>query len=247
MVGLGVVLTGGAGDIGAAIAAELQGRGARVTLIDSKSETEAQPWIDRVGGDVRFERADVRDRSRLAEILGTTDPLDIAIANAGIVQTAPFLEISDDDWNEQLAVNLTGAFHFAQAAARVMVERGRGGRILFTGSWVGTVAWPEIAAYSVSKAGMQMLAKSMAAELSKHRILVNVLAPGIVHAGLAAHQLEIDPGYASRVAKAIPLRELQTAEQVAKAMAFLCSPDADYLTGAVLLADGGCSLLNFED
>lgn len=247
MAQLGVVITGGAGDIGAASAAELKSRGARVTLLDSKSETEARPWLDRLGDGVDFVTADVRDRTRLTETLEAIDPLDVAIANAGIVQTAPFLEITEEQWNEQLAVNLTGAFFFAQAAARVMAARGRGGRIIFTGSWVGSVAWPEIAAYSVTKAGVQMLAKSMAAELARERILVNVLAPGIVRAGLSAHQLEIDPGYAARVAKAIPLRELQTAEQVAKVMAFLCSPEADYLTGTVILADGGCSLLNFDE
>lgn len=208
MAQLGVVITGGAGDIGAASAAELKSRGARVTLLDSKSETEARPWLDRLGDGVDFVTADVRDRTRLTETLEAIDPLDVAIANAGIVQTAPFLEITEEQWNEQLAVNLTGAFFL--------------------------------------KAGVQMLAKSMAAELARERILVNVLAPGIVRAGLSAHQLEIDPGYAARVAKAIPLRELQTAEQVAKVMAFLCSPEADYLTGTVILADGGCSLLNFD-
>jgi NAD(P)-dependent dehydrogenase (short-subunit alcohol dehydrogenase family) len=128
-----------------------------------------------------------------------------------------------------------------------MVERGTAGRIIFTGSWVQDVPRPEIAAYSASKAGLRMLARSMARELAPHGILVNVLAPGIVNAGLARRQLESEPQYALRVAKVIPLGELQTAEQVARAMAFLCSPDADYMTGSVLLADGGCSLFQFDD
>jgi NAD(P)-dependent dehydrogenase (short-subunit alcohol dehydrogenase family) len=112
---------------------------------------------------------------------------------------------------------------------------------------VQDVPWPEIAAYSASKAGLRMLARSMARELAPHGILVNVLAPGIVNAGLARRQLETEPQYARRAAKAIPLGELQTAEQVARAMAFLCSPDADYMTGSVLLADGGCSLFQFDE
>jgi NAD(P)-dependent dehydrogenase (short-subunit alcohol dehydrogenase family) len=244
LAGLGVVLTGGAGDIGAAVAAELAARGAELTLIDAKTADEAKPWLDRVGAEVVYVQADVRDRARIDEILAQVDPLDVAIANAGIVEAAPVLEITQDQWTRQLDVNLTGSFNVAQAAARIMVARGRGGRILFTGSWVQEVPWPEIAAYSASKAGLRMLARSLARELAQHDILVNVLAPGIVEAGLAGRQLAAEPHYARRVEKAIPLARLQTTAQVAKAMAFLCSPDADYLTGSVLLADGGASLFH---
>jgi NAD(P)-dependent dehydrogenase (short-subunit alcohol dehydrogenase family) len=108
------------------------------------------------------------------------------------------------------------------------------------------VPWPEIAAYSVSKAGVRMLARSMARELAAHRIKVNVVAPGIVDAGLAKTQAETDPGYAERIRSVVPLGRLQTAEEVAGVTAFLCSPEADYLTGTVLLADGGCSLFQFD-
>jgi NAD(P)-dependent dehydrogenase (short-subunit alcohol dehydrogenase family) len=247
--GLGVVLTGGAGDIGVATCAELLQRGARVTLIDRKSEQEAEPWLARIGASasVAYRQADVRDRSAVEEALGAVDPLDVAIGNAAVVESAPFLEITAEQWKTQLDVNLTGCFNLGQATARLMVERGTRGRIIFTGSWVQDVPWPEIAAYSASKAGLRMLARSMARELAPHGILVNVLAPGIVDAGLARRQLEAEPQYARRVAKAIPLGKLQTAEQVARAMTFLCSPDSDYITGAVLLADGGCSLFQFDD
>lgn len=250
LAGLGVAITGGAGDIGAAIAGELARRGAKVTLIDRKSVSEAEPWLARAqeaGGEVAYREADVRDRGALDEVVRSVDPLDIAIGNAGIVDSAPFLEITGEQWREHLEINLTGCFNLGQAAARLMIQRGRPGRILFTGSWVQEVPWPEIAAYSASKAGLRMLARSMARELAPQRILVNVLAPGIVNAGLARHQLETEPQYARRVAKVIPLRELQSAEQVARAMAFLCSADADYMTGSVLLADGGCSLFAFDD
>jgi NAD(P)-dependent dehydrogenase (short-subunit alcohol dehydrogenase family) len=247
LAGSGIVLTGGAGDIGAAIAAELAARGAHLTLIDAKTSAEAKPWLGRIGADVVYVQADVRDRSRIDEVLAQIDPLDIAIANAGIVESAPVLEITQEQWTRHLDINLTGAFNVAQAAARLMVARGRGGRILFSGSWVQDVPWPELAAYSVSKAGLRMLARSLARELAQHEILVNVLAPGIVDAGLARRQLATEPQYARRVAKAIPLGRLQTPEQVARAMAFLCSPDADYLTGSVLLADGGCSIFHSDD
>jgi NAD(P)-dependent dehydrogenase (short-subunit alcohol dehydrogenase family) len=249
LTGLGAVLTGGAGDIGAAMAAELLRRGATVTLVDRKTEQEARPWLALVGdsGSVSYRQADVRDRGALEDVLRSVDPLDVAIGNAGIVDSAPFLEITPEQWRDHLEINLTGCFNLGQAAARIMVERGTAGRIIFTSSWVQDVPWPEIAAYSASKAGLRMLARSMARELAPHRILVNVLAPGIVNAGLARRQLETEPQYARRVAKVIPLGKLQTAEQVAQAMAFLCSPEADYMTGSVLLADGGCSLFQFDD
>jgi NAD(P)-dependent dehydrogenase (short-subunit alcohol dehydrogenase family) len=189
----------------------------------------------------------VCDRRELESVLHAVDPLDVAIGNAGVVESAPFLDITEEQWKTHLDVNLTGCFNLGQTAARLMVERGAPGRIIFTGSWVQDVPWPEIAAYSASKAGLRMLARSMARELAPHGILVNVLAPGIVNAGLARRQLETEPQYARRVAKVIPLGALQTAEQVARAMAFLCSPDADYMTGSVLLADGGCSLFQFDE
>jgi NAD(P)-dependent dehydrogenase (short-subunit alcohol dehydrogenase family) len=247
--GLGVLVTGGAGDIGVAIGAELLRRGARVTLLDRKSEREAEAWLARIGeaGSVAYRQADVRDRPALEYVLRGVDPLDVAIGNAGVVESAPFLDITEEQWKSQVDINLTGCFNLGQAAARLMVERGTRGRIIFTGSWVQEVPWPEIAAYSASKAGLRMLARSMARELAPNGILVNVLAPGIVNAGLARHQLETEPRYARRVAKVIPLGQLQTAEQVARATAFLCSPDADYVTGSVLLADGGCSLFQFDE
>lgn len=248
--GLNVAITGGAGDIGAAMGAELCGLGASVTLIDRKTLREAEPWVRRVGelGErVRYVEADVREAAAIHRTLADIDPLDVAIGNAGIVDSAPFLEITEEQWRNHLDVNLTGCFNVGRAAGRLMVERNRPGRILFTGSWVGEVPWPEISAYSVSKAGVRMLARSMALELAPYRIRVNVIAPGIVKAGLAKRQMETEPQYARRVRSAIPLGEPQTPEQVAKATAFLCSDAADYMTGSVLLVDGGCSLFNFED
>jgi NAD(P)-dependent dehydrogenase (short-subunit alcohol dehydrogenase family) len=248
--GLGVAITGGAGDIGAAMGAELSKWGASVALIDQKSPKDAEPWVTRVRdghGEVRYVQADVRNRGEVGEALAGVDSLDVAIGNAGIVDAAPFLEITEEQWQRHLDVNLTGCFNFGQAAARLMVERGTPGRIIFTSSWVQEVPWPEIAAYSVTKAGLRMLARSMARELAPYGILVNVIAPGIVKAGLAKRQMETEPQYARRIRHVIPLGEPQTAEQVAKATAFLCSNAADYMTGSSLLVDGGCSLFQFDE
>jgi NAD(P)-dependent dehydrogenase (short-subunit alcohol dehydrogenase family) len=249
LFGLGIAVTGAAGDIGGAMAIELAARGAAVTLIDRVSPDEAAARVEAVAlaGTATYRQADVTDRAAVDAALAAVDPLDVAIGNAGIVDSAPFLDVTEAQWQEHLDINLTGCFNVGQAAARLMVARGRPGRIIFTGSWVGEVPWPEISAYSVTKAGVRMLARSMARELAPAGIRVNVVAPGIVHAGMARRQYETDPAYARRAGVVIPLGEMGTAEQVAQATAFLCSPDSAYMTGSVLLVDGGCSLFQFEE
>jgi NAD(P)-dependent dehydrogenase (short-subunit alcohol dehydrogenase family) len=249
LAGLGVAVTGAAGDLGSAMARELASRGAHVTLLDRVSASDAAERIASVDavGSCSYRQVDVTDRVGVDEALASVDPLDVAIGNAGIVDSAPFLEVSQAQWQEHLDINVTGCFNVGQAAARLMVERGTRGQIIFTGSWVGEIPWPEISAYCVSKAGVRMLARSMARELAGDGIRVNVVAPGIVMAGMARHQYETDPDYARRASVVIPLGEFGTAEQVAKATAFLCSPDADYMTGSVLLVDGGASLFQFAD
>lgn len=249
LVGRNVAITGGAGDIGRAMGLELASCGANVTLIDTvprhKTDWRMEHYAG-LTGRVEYVQGDVRDRARLDEVLATIDRLDIAIGNAGIVRSAPFLDIAETDWHQQLDINLTGTFHLTQSAARLMVSNGTRGHIILTGSWIGEVPWPEVAAYSTTKGGLRMLARAAARELGPYGVRVNVVAPGIVQAGLAKHQMETEPQYARRAAKVIPLGQPQTAEQVAQVTAFLCSEDAAYMTGSVLLADGGCSLFQFD-
>ncbi|HET6866029.1 MAG TPA: SDR family oxidoreductase [Solirubrobacteraceae bacterium] len=247
--GLGVAITGAAGDLGHAMSLELARLGAHVTMIDRVGEDEASERIAAVGsvGRCTYVQADVTDRPAIEAALRAVDPLDVAIGNAGIVESAPFLEVTAEQWQTHLDINLTGCFNVGQAAAQVMVERVRPGLVLFTGSWVGEIPWPEIGPYCVSKAGVRMLARSMARELAAHGIRVNVVAPGIVHAGMARRQYETDPAYARRASVVIPLGEMGTAEQVAQSVAFLCSPQATYMTGSVLLVDGGASLFQFVE
>jgi NAD(P)-dependent dehydrogenase (short-subunit alcohol dehydrogenase family) len=242
------VVTGGAGDIGSAMAAELRSRGAAVSILDRKSREEASQWIDRASanGGVTYIEADVTDRRSIDAVFAGQGAFDIVIANAGIGPQGHVLELTEDDWQRTLDVNLTGVFHTAQAGARALVQASKRGCMVFTGSWVGEVPWPDIAAYSVSKAGVQMLARSMARELAQYGIRVNVVAPGIVKAGLSGALMESDPDYRRRVRDIVPLGEYQTPEQVARATAFLCSDDADHMTGATLLIDGGCSLFQFD-
>jgi NAD(P)-dependent dehydrogenase (short-subunit alcohol dehydrogenase family) len=243
-----IAISGGAGDIGSAMGAELTKHGGDVTLIDRKTRDEAASCIERASanGPVAYIQADVIDRVAIDAALAGIDGLDIAIVNQAVGRGIGFLELTQEQWQEHVDVNLTGCFNVAQSAARLMAARGQGGRIIFTGTWVMDIPWPEISAYSATKAGVKMLARSMARELAVHNILVNVIAPGIVYAGLAKHQMETEPQYLRRIQHVIPLGRPQQAEEVAQATAFLCSTAASYMTGSVLLADGGCSLFQFD-
>jgi NAD(P)-dependent dehydrogenase (short-subunit alcohol dehydrogenase family) len=109
------------------------------------------------------------------------------------------------------------------------------------------VPWPEIGPYNASKAAMRMLMRNFARELAPQKIRANAVAPGIVGVGLAKRQLDTDPEYRARALKAIPLGYMQSPESVAHAFLFLCSPLADYMTGSVLLVDGGCSLYPMDE
>lgn len=246
-----VAITGGLGDIARATAERLLSEGARVALLDLPKQG-VHPWLAGRGSDVLFIAADVSDRvqvdNALAELMRHFGRLDVFIANAGMVANQPFLKVDAKSWDDTLRVNLSGAFHCAQAAARLMVEQqpkssGVRGKVLFTSSWVQDMPWPEGAAYATSKAGLKMLAKVMAQELAGQGVTVNVLAPGIVMAGLSARIHAEDPTFRTRVAEAIPLGRMQDAESVAGAFFFLCSADSDYMTGATLLVDGGASLV----
>ncbi len=243
------IVTGAAGDLGNAMARHLAEASASVSLWDIKSERDAQSALARVQAHdpgARYSIVDVRDRDRVDQAIAELPRLDIVCSNAGIVEAQPFLEVTGENWRDHLDINLTGCFNVCQAAARKMVDDGREGRIILTSSWVGSIPWPEITPYSVSKAGVNMLVKQMARELAVHRILVNAIAPGIVNAGLAGRQLRDEPQYAARVAKVIPLVEPGSPEEIAQAVVYLAGPQTAYMTGSILTLDGGCSLFQFD-
>jgi NAD(P)-dependent dehydrogenase (short-subunit alcohol dehydrogenase family) len=242
------LVTGAAGDLGNEMALHLAHEGASVVMWDVKSEAEASSRIERVRaeGQVRYQHVDVVDRAAVDAAINNLERLDIVCSNAGIVDAAPFLEVSQENWQNHLDVNLTGCFNVCQSAARKMVGSATQGRLILTSSWVGSIPWPEIAPYTVTKAGVNMLTRSMARELSQYGIRVNAIAPGIVKAGLAGRQLVEEPQYAARVAKVIPLGEPGTPVEIAQAVVYLCSPATAYMTGSIMLLDGGCSLFQFD-
>lgn len=247
------LVTGGVGDLGNEMALHLAQAGASLVLWDLPEEAAAAARIQRVrmaGGKVLYWQVDVRDRARvdaaMDEIVKELGGLDIVCSNAGIVESSPFLEITQEQWNRHIDINLTGCFNVGQAAARKMVELKTKGRIIFTSTWVSQIPWPEITAYTASKSGLNMLMRQMARELAVYGIRVNAVAPGIVKAGLAGRQLQEDPQYAARAAKVVPLGELGTPVEIAQAVLYLAGPHTEYMTGSLLLIDGGCSLFQFD-
>jgi NAD(P)-dependent dehydrogenase (short-subunit alcohol dehydrogenase family) len=248
-----VLVTGALGDIGWATAQKFAAGGWKVVLndLDPLGETARQRAEQcQVESGMRFWSADNTDRAAVDAMLADIEVVfglpTLAIVNAGVVMPMPFLEMTVENWDRHLHINLTGAFHVAQAVARRMVAVGTPGQILFTGSWVQDVPDPNIPAYCVSKSGLKMLAKVMAAGLAKHGIRVNTVAPGVVDAGLSAQMFRAGKADPAQFTRYIPLGALQTAEQVADAFWLLAQPEADYITGTTLLADGGGSLFQFK-
>jgi glucose 1-dehydrogenase len=167
---------------------------------------------------------------------------NLIIPNAAIVKTSSLTEISADDWNSQLNVNLNGAFFLAQNAATRLLKAQLPGRIVFVGSWAAHAPHANMIPYSVSKAGLRMLCKCMALELAPHRILVNEVAPGFVDAGLSGKIFDANPQLRKSAKEKVPNHQLITAEEVAAQVAHLCDPQNKHIVGSTLLMDGGLSL-----
>jgi NAD(P)-dependent dehydrogenase (short-subunit alcohol dehydrogenase family) len=231
------------------VAEKLLAHGARVAVNDVLPDKEAQTWIKTAGlpsDHCTYIRVDATIPAGAQAIVERTiqafGRLDVALCHAGMTRSCPILDYQDDDWDQILRVNLKSAFLVAQAAARAMIANGTQGKIIFTSSWVQDTPWPDITPYNVSKSGMKMLMRGMARELAGKGIRVNSIAPGIVGVGMAKRQWDTEPDYRRRAEKAIPLGFMQPPESVADALVFLCSSASDYMTGATLLVDGGCSL-----
>jgi meso-butanediol dehydrogenase/(S,S)-butanediol dehydrogenase/diacetyl reductase len=173
--------------------------------------------------------------------------LDVIVANAGIAITAPLVETTVQQWRRTMAVNLDGVFHCYQAAARQMIDQGRGGRIIGAGSVAAHRGGKWQSAYSASKFAIRGLTQSLAQELGEHQITVNVYSPGIVETSMW-HGIDADMttrkgtttgSELAGMTNAIPLGRLETPLDVAGVVSFLASPDAGYVTGQSLVVDGG--------
>jgi len=233
-----VVVTGGTSGIGEATSRRFLEEGAQVVAL-AVGEDEVSTAAQRLPGLAAAVRCDVADEAQVADAFEGVDELlgrvDVLIANAGISVRKPFLEIEEADWRRVLDVNLTGVFHCAQQAARRMVA-GDGGVILMTASTNGLTGHEYYADYNASKAGVILLARTMALELAP-KVRVNAVCPGYVLTPM--QKAEYTPKMLERVNATIPLGRHAKPEELAALYAFLASEEGAYFTGAVISMDGG--------
>jgi 3-oxoacyl-[acyl-carrier protein] reductase len=164
--------------------------------------------------------------------------VDILAANAGIAMGRPFLEITPEEWDRMMAVNLKGVFLCGQEAARLMIRQGTGGAIVNMSSTNGLMGERGLAHYNASKAGVMLLSKTMAIELAPHGIRVNSVNPGFIPTELTAES-DLDPELTAGYLDKIPLGRFGRTDEVASAFCFLASDDASFVTGTELVVDGG--------
>ncbi len=240
--GLVAIVTGAGNGIGFEVAKQLALNGASVIIndIDVKLVKAASAQINELGKGQTFPVAGDAGDLNLIQLLVDTavkqfGKLHIAIANAGITLFGDFLEYKPESLQSVMTVNLQGSFFLAQAAARQIIKQKTGGSILFMSSVTGHQAHKNLAAYGMTKAALEMLAKNLVIELSPYKITVNTVAPG---ATLTERTLE-DAEYTDTWSRITPMGRPATVEDVASAVLFLVSPMAGHITGQNLVVDGG--------
>jgi 3-oxoacyl-[acyl-carrier protein] reductase len=218
--------------------------GAHVGIGYRANESAARRTLDAIqdgGGCATLHRFDVRDRAAtehaLAELASTKGGLEVVVNNAGIAGDDLALSMSDEKWNQVIAVNLTGAFNCARAAGAIMM-RVRRGCIINIGSVAGLRAHRGQINYAASKAGLLAVTRTLAIELGRFGVRVNAVVPGLIAAGMGER---MNPNVVQSARAGIPLERLGTAEEVAAVVVFLASPDAGYITGQAIVVDGGMS------
>ena len=234
--GKNALVTGASRGIGRAIALELASAGASVVVGYHSGADEAETVANEAGG--RAVRADVSDADAAATLVEEAGELDIVVNNAGLTRDGLIARMPDDDWRDVIETNLSSVFYTCRAVARSMMKR-RSGSIVNIASVVGLRGNPGQTNYAASKAGMIGFTKSLARELGSRGVRANVVAPGYVHSRLTD---EISEEMRALMLQNTPLGRLGEPEDIAGAVRFLCSDAAAYITGEVLLVDGGLGM-----
>jgi 3-oxoacyl-[acyl-carrier protein] reductase len=243
LAGQVAIVTGGARGLGRAIAETLSACGAKIALVDVNAEALAETVaaIRQGGGTAEAFVGDVTNSQRVnqvvEEVIARFGSLEILVNNAGITRDSLVIRMKDDQWDAVLGINLRGTFLFTRAAARPMLK-GKRGRIINIASVSGLMGNPGQANYSASKAGVIGLTRTVARELASRGITVNAVAPGFIATEMAA---KLGEDVLEQVKSQTPLGRLGDPQDVADAVLFLASEAASFITGHVLVVDGGLS------
>jgi NAD(P)-dependent dehydrogenase (short-subunit alcohol dehydrogenase family) len=240
------LVTGGAQGIGEACLRRFAQENAKLVIadIDDKRGTALAQELGAL-----FVHCDVGDKTQVdalvARAIAAFGHIDILVNNAGIFKAADFLDISEADFDAVLRINLKGAFLVGQAVARAMVQAGTQGSIVNLSSVNGVLAIPTIASYNVSKGGINQLTRVMALSLATKGIRVNAVAPGTIATALAAKAVLTSEEAKTKVMSRTPMGRLGTPAEIADTVAYLASDAASYITGEIVVVDGGRMTLNY--
>ncbi len=243
------LVTGGSRGIGRAICLRLAEEGAKVAIADVL-EDEARKTTDDIlaaGGQAQVVRTDVTQldqvRACVKQVTDSWGPIDVLVNNAGWDKIEPFLHSAPETWEKVIAINLRGPINFCHTVAAQMAERGQG-KIISISSDAGRVGSTGEAVYSACKAGIIGFSKTLARELARAKINVNVICPGPTDTALLQQVSSGEKGakIINAMTRAVPFRRLGQPEEIANAVAFFASPDADFVTGQVLSVSGGLTM-----
>jgi NAD(P)-dependent dehydrogenase (short-subunit alcohol dehydrogenase family) len=237
------LVVGGAQGIGKAIAARLAREGARLVVadIDRQMMARTAKEISMAGGSVRTAVCDVQKKPQVertvAQIIRWYKRIDVLMYVAGVGKGVPFVQTDDKHWDQTMGINLRGGFLFARAVAAHMIKQ-RSGKLVFMASTNSWDAEAEFAPYNASKAGLFLLAKTLARELGPLGINSNAVGPGLIRTRLTVPFLN-DPKFMKKYENLIPVGRLGEPDDIAGPATFLASRDADYVNGVLLFVDGG--------
>jgi len=241
------IVTGGASGLGYAIAKKFTVSGIK-TIILGRNEAKLKEACQSLGENACCLKCDVTDFKSLPGIVDTIvkkyGRIDILVNNAGIHLKKPFLEVTDDEFNQVLQTNTSAVFSITREVVRAMKER-HSGSVLNISSMAAQYGIPQVIAYSAAKAAVEGMTRNMAVELSPEGIRVNCIAPGFIKTRMSGKALDNDPERKRKVLSRTPMGRLGTPEEVADAVYYLTSDEASFITGVVLPVDGG-NLIGFS-